>query len=125
MKFLLIQFTCNMFIPLIMIAFGKLFENNAPKSINGFYGYRTKMSMKNKDTWEFAHKYCGKLWKKIGAMLCIITLILTVLFFSWSEDIQGTVLGVIVTIQMAVLVGSIFLVESALKKNFDKDGLPK
>ena len=33
----------------------------APKEINSVFGYRTSMSMKNKDTWEFAHKYCGKV----------------------------------------------------------------
>ena len=51
----------NLIIPFLMIIFGKLFIKNIPKEINGLFGYRTPMSVKNKDTWEFAHYYCGKL----------------------------------------------------------------
>lgn len=42
--------------PLIMILFGRLFLTRPPKSINGVYGYRTARSMKNKETWAFAHR---------------------------------------------------------------------
>lgn len=122
MGFWLFLLICNMLIPVIMIVFGKVFENNAPKKINHFCGYRTTMSMKNQDTWEFAHKYCGTVWKKVGLIMSVATLILTVVAFSLSEDMQGIVCSMIVTVQTIILIGSIFPVEKALKKNFDKDG---
>ncbi len=122
MAFLILLVGCNMLIPAIMIIFGKIFENRVPKRINNFYGYRTSMSMKNQDTWEFAHKYCGMLWKKAGLIMGIVTLIITVVSFNLTEDMQGIVCGIIVTIQTIVLIGSIFPVEKALKKNFDKNG---
>ena len=31
------------------------------KTINNASGYRTKRSMKNQDTWDFAQKYCSKI----------------------------------------------------------------
>ena len=44
----------------------------APDSINPVFGYRTTMSMKNRDTWEFAHQYCGKLWWILGIMIVVL-----------------------------------------------------
>ena len=37
------------------------------------------MSMKNKDTWEFAHKYCGKVWYVCGMVMLPITVIFMLL----------------------------------------------
>lgn len=59
----------DLLIPLTMIGFGKLFLTKAHKNINATFGYRTTMSMKNKDTWEFVHKFCGKMLKKGGYTL--------------------------------------------------------
>ena len=44
---------------------------HCPKHINGMLGYRTTRSMKNMDTWKFAHDYCGKLWWKIGWVMIL------------------------------------------------------
>ena len=45
----------NLLIPAIMLGAGKLFLKKAPKDIYWIFGYRTTMSMKNADTWAFAH----------------------------------------------------------------------
>ena len=47
----------------------KTWYNKAPKDINHTFGYRTKRSMMNKDTWSFAHAYIGKLWLICGLVL--------------------------------------------------------
>jgi len=52
----------DLLIPLTMIFFGRRFAAAPPKSINPLFGYRTAMSMKNEDTWAFAHRFCGRLW---------------------------------------------------------------
>lgn len=59
MLFWIFMLVMNLLIPISMIGFGKLFMKTTPKEINGLFGYRTSMSMKNKDTWIFAHHYCG------------------------------------------------------------------
>ena len=55
---------CDLIVPIVMIIGGRMMWKHCPKSINGIVGYRTNRSMKNMDTWKFAHKYCGKLWWK-------------------------------------------------------------
>ena len=61
MGFWIFMLIMVLLIPLMMIGFGRLFLKKAPGTINAAFGYRTSMSMKNKDTWEFAHRYCGRL----------------------------------------------------------------
>lgn len=112
----------DLLIPFTMIGFGKYFIKSAPKEINAVFGYRTSMSMKNKDTWKFAHKYCGKIWYVCGWILLPITIICLLLAVGKSKDYVGTVGGIISGIQLIPLVGSVFLTEAALKKIFDENG---
>ena len=42
-----------MLIPVITLLIGILAKNNIPRRINWFWGYRTQLSMKNADTWQF------------------------------------------------------------------------
>ena len=125
MWFWLFLFICNLLVPLIMLIFGSVFLNHPPKDINAVYGYRTTMSMKNKDTWEFAHHACGLLWKKAGMAMIVPTAVASDASYPLSEDGRGMVSVVLVTIQYVVLIGSIFPVEKALKANFDSDGRRK
>jgi len=55
----------------IMIGVGYMMYKHPPKSINAIYGYRTARSMKNDETWKFAHDCCGRLWFKLGFILLI------------------------------------------------------
>lgn len=112
----------DLLIPFTMIGFGRLFLSAAPKEINFVYGYRTPMSMKNRNTWEFAHKYCGKIWYRWGLVLFPVSVISMLLVIGEAEDTVGAIGGVLCGIQMIPLIGTIFLVERALKKEFDADG---
>ena len=85
-------------------------------------GYRTKRSMKNIDTWKFAHEYCGKLWWKLGWIALIPTIVVQIPFIHSNEEVIGIVSGVIMTIQMILLLAPIFPTEAALKKTFHEDG---
>ena len=105
-----------------MIGFGRYFMKNTPKEINAVFGYRTSISMKNKDTWEFAHRYCGKLWYVCGLILLPITVIFLLLVIGKDTDYVGTVGGIICGAQLILLIGSIFSTEITLKKVFDKNG---
>jgi len=59
MGFWLFMLINNLIVPAIMIGIGRIFVSHPPKKINGIYGYRTKRSMKNNETWRFAHHYCA------------------------------------------------------------------
>ena len=116
------MFFSNIMIPLLMILLGKWMWKHCPESINMVLGYRTKRSMKNMDTWKFAHEYCGKLWWKLGWISLIPTIVVRIPFIHSNEDVIGSLGGIIVTIQLILLLGSIFPTEAALKKTFHEDG---
>lgn len=108
--------------PLIMIVFGRMFLKSPPKEINYLFGYRTTMSTKNEDTWEFAHKYCGKIWYYLGLILLPLSVLPLIFVIGKSNDTVGTVTYIICMVNICLLVSSIIPTEIALKKNFDKDG---
>ena len=116
------MFICNLMIPLLMIFLGRWMWKHCPQSINWVLGYRSKRSMKNMDTWKFAHEYCGKLWWKLGWITLIPTIAIQIPFFHSNEDVVGIVGGIICTIHTILLIVSIFPTEAALKKTFHEDG---
>ena len=122
MGFWIFMLIMNLLIPVTMICFGKYFMKSAPGNINIVFGYRTSMSMKNQDTWKFAHEYCGNLWFKWGKNTLILTVIAMLFLLGKSEDTIGNWGGTICMIQLIFLIGAIGPTESALRRTFDKDG---
>lgn len=122
MGYVIAMFIFNLLIPVLMIIFGRIMYKHAPKSINGVYGYRTSMSMKNEDTWKFAHDYCGRLWYKIGLIMLIPSVFVQLPFVKSSTDTIGIMTVVLETVQICVMIASIFPTEKALRKTFDKYG---
>jgi uncharacterized membrane protein len=115
----------NLITPLIMVGSGKLFSKSQPKTINWAFGYRTSMSMKNEETWRFAHEYCGKVWQKAGLVLLISTVIimfLLLLILGYESEIVGIYGTIIMCSQIVILLLTIIPTEKALRKEFDKDG---
>ena len=122
MGFWIFMFLMNLLIPIMMIGFGKYFMKKSPKEINYIFGYRTTMSMKNADTWVFAHNYCGRIWYIAGWMILPVSMIVMLAVIGQSEDMIGTVGGFLCYFQFVPMIASIFLTEKALRKNFDKNG---
>ncbi len=125
MGFWIFMLAMGLLFPAIMILFGAVFTKTALKRINYIFGYRTDMSMKNRDTWEFAHKYIGKLWFRFGILLIPITVIPMLFVIGKTENIVGTVGLIVGFINTIVLIVPIFFTEKALNKTFDKDGKRK
>lgn len=113
---------CDCIIPVLMIIAGRMMWKHCPKKINGIVGYRTKMSMKNMDTWKFAHAYCGRLWWKLGVIMLIPSVLIHIPFYQSNEKTIGLIGGILITIQCIVLIMAIFPTESALKRTFNDDG---
>ena len=112
----------NLLIPVIMAVFGNQFAKTPPKEINSVFGYRTSISMKNKDTWTFAHHYFGKLWRIIGVIIGTLSIIAMIFMLGREIEIIGMLGGIICGIQIVFMIIPIFLTQKALNANFDKDG---
>ena len=125
MWFWVFMLVCNNLIPLMMWGIGIWFEKKPPAGINGVTGYRTKRSMKSQEAWDFAQRYMGRIWKKVGSVLGIVSVVVSVAMYGMSEDGIGYTSVVLIHVQLAILLISIYPVEKALKKNFDGNGKPK
>lgn len=112
----------TLLVPVIMISVGHSFSKSAPKEINDFFGYRTRCSKMNMDTWVFAHRVMGKLWKRTGIIMLPLTVILMLFSFSRDMGFIGIYGCVVLCIQAVVVVLMILPVEYALKHNFDDRG---
>ena len=96
----------NLLLPVVMILLGVRFQRHPPRKINALYGYRTARSMRSQETWRFA------------LAAAPVTL-------GWDSEAVSTASLALVGVELAVLVGSIFPVERALKKHFDQFGRRK
>ena len=110
-------------IPVIMVFFGRTMMDYPPKTINAVYGYRTTMSMKNQDTWDYAQAACAKRWRRWGRVLALITLI--VLFFALRRPTFADVLGFYTAFETAFLLASVAATEMDLRRTFDREGRRK
>lgn len=122
MWFFILLFVCNLLIPLLMLIIGLVWEKHPVTDINGAIGYRTARSMKNQETWNFAQRYMGKIWKKTGSALFFPSIAVNIICFFVGEDVFAIVTAVLETVQVIVLLVSIIPIERALKKNFDENG---
>ena len=114
----------NLLTSFTMIGFGEYFIRKAgPQKINMTFGYRTSMSMKNKDTWRFAHIYCGKLWRVIGWIMLPLSVAAMLFVIGREPDVVGIFGGIIFGIQCVFLIVPIVPTEIALRKNFDNNGI--
>lgn len=125
MGFWIFMLIMDLLIPLTMLGFGRWFLKQPPKEINGLFGYRSTRSMKNKATWAFAHKYCGRLWYFSGLLMLPITLGISFLTLGKGEDLTGIVGGLVCGLQLVCLMATILPTERALKKHFDEHGNPR
>jgi len=106
-------------IPIIMIVVALIWKKNPPKQINSAYGYRTTRSLKSQETWDFAHKYMGKLLLYIGLIQFIPSLIPIIILRNEDNNILGISMIIIIATQIALLWIPIIPTEMALKKRFE------
>ena len=108
--------------PLTAFFCGKWFLEKTPKKINRFSGYRTNRSMKSQESWDFAQQKCGQIWKQLGVFSVPVSAALFLPALWAKHTAQGIWCLVIVLLQGAAFVATIFPVERALKRSFDQYG---
>ena len=122
MGFWIFMLVVCLLVPGIMLCAGYLMAKHPPKNINFMIGYRTTGSMKNQDTWNFAHSVAGKFWMKWGAITLLPSTVLMAVQYGQTEESVGFVgLGLMI-LQMIPLLAVIPVTERALRGAFDQDG---
>lgn len=80
------------------------------------------MSMKNTDTWEFAHRAIGRLWLFVGGIYAILSTLCMIFVLNSDKDTVGLMGEILTLIGVFILIFTIIPVEIALKRNFDENG---
>ena len=115
----------NLLTPLTMIIFGYIYSKKPPqkpKSKFAYSGYRTPMSMKNEETWEYANRFFGKLWFRFGIAVGLISIIVLFFFIGKDKDTVGFAGMIICYVQLLAMLLPVIPTELALRRRFDKYG---
>lgn len=118
--FYIFMFCMVLLIPVVMLFFGYRWKKKPPNKINSAYGYRTRRSMVSKKAWDFAHKYCARMWVKSGWFTAILAIVAMIVLAFVTLDVEtvGTVGGIITFAEFIPLVVPLFFTERALKQEF-------
>eukprot|EP01054_Gregarina_sp_Poly1_P002073 Gregarina_sp_Poly_1__2072@NODE_1546_length_3868_cov_114_096290_g436_i2_p4_GENE_NODE_1546_length_3868_cov_114_096290_g436_i2NODE_1546_length_3868_cov_114_096290_g436_i2_p4_ORF_typecomplete_len130_score8_78SdpI/PF13630_6/2_1e03SdpI/PF13630_6/3_3e16DUF4405/PF14358_6/0_032_NODE_1546_length_3868_cov_114_096290_g436_i223892778 len=107
---------------IMMVGIGLYFRNGGPKHINWYIGYRTNRSMKNLETWKFAHKYCGNILIIAGCSLAPLSIIAMLPLFGKEIDVIAAYGAAICIVQTLPFIESLIFTERALRRTFDVNG---
>lgn len=114
-------FLYNLLIPVTMIISGHALATRAPREVNNAFGYRTKRSMRNMETWQFAHDYCGKFSFRSGLLLILVGIAVQVPVFGGSTMSVGLAALAVFALEVLIMFLTFFCTEQALKKEFGEE----
>ena len=123
MGFWIFMTCCTLLIPVIMVCAGAALRRGKFSTINPVSGYRTRRSMQNQQTWDYAQRECGRLWQRWGWGELIATVVLMLLFLGEKTESVGIFGGILCLLQIVPLLVSIFVVEKKLQAAFDENGV--
>lgn len=109
----------SLIVAIFFIIFGSILKYYPPKDINSIYGYRTPMSMKNRDTWDVSQKY--------GGASMIVFGVISGIFGLWAIIQPLSINNEFVQL-LFLLLGSVVMIvwdEKYLRALFNKDGSRK
>ena len=122
MAFWFYMLAAELVLPLAMALLGRRFLTHPPGDMEGTWGYRTARSVKNRETWDFAHRYIGRLWVRLGLVLLPLSLLPLLFVIGKDTDTVGIAGAAVCLAQLIPLLGSILSAERALKRTFDGTG---
>ena len=115
----MVMAVCMVLVPALVLLFGVLLRHRPPER-NALFGYRTRRSMRSQETWDFAQRYVGRLWVPLGAVMLVLSAVVTAVFWPKDVDVFGKAVEIATYAQLALVVLTIPLTEHALKKKFDE-----
>lgn len=103
----------------IFIFFGLILKKHPPENINGSYGYRSPIAMKNKDTWNVA--------QRLGGQTMIVLGLINVIFGAFALIVPLKINNETIQLLFLVLGAAVMTIfdELTLRKFFYRDGSRK
>ena len=91
-------------LPIITLIVGIIANNNPPKEINGFRGYRTALSKSSQEAWDYANMRSSQIMIK-GSIISLIVgaVVLAVYLIAKLSPLNAVFAVVIVTVMMVQL----------------------
>lgn len=111
-----------MLIPAVQLLVGCLAKHNIPRRVNWLWGYRTPLSMKNADTWQFANACMGKILVPGSVVMLVLVPVAMLFLLGKSEETIVTFGAMIVCAAMLPVLAVIPYTEKKMRRTFDKDG---
>ena len=118
MKIWLLQLFFCLLIPLVMLVNGLWHLKKPPGYINWTYGYRTRRSMRNQETWEFAQQHCGKMYCRMGSGMTAVVLIIMLCIRDKAVEVISAAASVIGIAEGIMMTCALLPTERALKRKF-------
>ena len=118
--FYVFMLICVLLLPVAMLFLGYRWQQKPPSSINAVFGYRTRRSMSSKQAWDYAHRYCGRMWVRCGWFSAVFTVLSMILLGTVTLDaaVVGIVGGIITCLELLPAAVSLAATERALKRVF-------
>ncbi|MFN8348271.1 MAG: SdpI family protein [Spirosomataceae bacterium] len=119
------QIIIPLILPIVSLLGAFIFKKTVPKKINYWYGYRTKTSMRNQDTWNEANKYAAGIMAKSSLILLIVNLFwatLGVKSILWLFSSYTNFIFFLIFSSFISFLSILFLTEKRLRFLFDEAG---
>jgi uncharacterized membrane protein len=88
-----------------------------PRTMDSRYGFRTKLSMRNMDTWREAHIYSSRL-----LLVASIAMLALGLVFAKRQHFEIYHFAIVIGALVFFIVGIIYMTERRLRHKFDENG---
>lgn len=108
----------NLIVPIVLLIAGLIAKNHIPTNMYGSVGYRTKRSRSSREAWEFANKEMARIMLKLGLIMLVLSIVVSLFFIKTSVVVATIVCTVVMILQCLSLVGMIFNIEKKLKDKF-------
>ena len=118
--FYVFMLICVLLLPGVMLFLGYRWQQKPPSTINAAFGYRTRRSMSSKQAWDYAHRYCGRMWVKCGWVSAVLAALAMILMGTVTLDVAvvGIAGGIITCLELLPAAASLVVTERALKRVF-------
>ena len=115
----------DLLLPCVMVVCGMIFRKHPPRHPSGIWGYRTRRSLKSRESWDYANRYVGNIWYRWGLILLPLSVIPMLFVLGAEPGTLSAVTVVVCLLQLIPVIGANILTEKALKEHFDQDGSRK